>query len=384
MIARTVRSLLLAGTILAVPAIASAQGTLSTQGFGYPTAGMSTRSLGTGGAITDLDPLSPTNPAAIPSIGGGAAYVQMEPEFRQLDVGAATQNDRIARHPLATIAFPVRSNIMAGADALQLSRPQLRDERAPRGDLSAPRLLPTTNFFKSDGAIADVRAAIAWTPRSWIRLGVGGHQIMGDNRLRSTQLFDDSARFAAIIDTSTITYVGTAVSAGATLFIKNTVGLAASYRKGDSMSVKHADTTLSKANVPDRMSVSLAYIGIRGTTIAARTSKETWTEMRGLGSPTLPINDTWDYERRRRRARSSIGAARDPGACGCALAHAPVRTATSEITRRPRRSGSAPCSLAAASRSTSTGIRAIREPVSSDSELRETAWTLSTGLTIRP
>ena len=53
---------------------------------------MSTRTLGTGGGIADFDPLSSTNPSAIPSIGGPAAYVQMEPEFRQLDVGAATQN----------------------------------------------------------------------------------------------------------------------------------------------------------------------------------------------------------------------------------------------------------------------------------------------------
>jgi len=50
----TVRSFLLASAMLAAAATARAQGTLSTQGFGYPTSGMSTRSLGAGGAITEL------------------------------------------------------------------------------------------------------------------------------------------------------------------------------------------------------------------------------------------------------------------------------------------------------------------------------------------
>ena len=76
MTTRPVRWFLLAPAMLAAAATARAQGTLSTQGFGYPTSGMSARSLGTGGAITELDPLSATNPASLPSIGGPALYVQ--------------------------------------------------------------------------------------------------------------------------------------------------------------------------------------------------------------------------------------------------------------------------------------------------------------------
>jgi len=383
MIARIVRSLLLAGTILAVPAIATAQGTLSTQGFGYPTSGMSTRSLGTGGAITEFDPLSSTNPAAIPSIGGGAAYVQMEPEFRRLDVGAGTQNNRIARHPLATIAFPVRSNLMAGVTLSNfLDRSFETFER--RLQLVGTEALPTTNFFRSDGAIGDVRLALAWTPRSWIRLGVGGHAITGDNRLRSAQTFDDSARFAAIVDTTTITYVGAAVSAGATVFIKNTVGLAASYRKGATMTVKHADTTLSKANVPDRMSFGLAYIGIRGTTIAARASKEMWTDMRGLGSPTLPINNAWDTSVGADVLGPRIAQRNIQVRAGVRWRTLPFGLVDSEIKEKTASFGLGTLFARGRLAVDASVIRALRDPVSSVLDLRESAWTLSTGFTVRP
>ena len=64
MIARTRTALAVAAMTLVIPAVLHAQGTLSTQGFGYSTSGMSTRALGTGGAITEFDPLSATNVAA--------------------------------------------------------------------------------------------------------------------------------------------------------------------------------------------------------------------------------------------------------------------------------------------------------------------------------
>jgi hypothetical protein len=244
--------------------------------------------------------------------------------------------------------------------------------------------LPTTNFFKSDGAIGDVRLAVAWTPASWIRLGLGGHAITGDNRLRSTQLFDDSARFAAIVDTSTVTYVGTAVSAGLTLFYKNAVGLSGSFRKGGTMTVKHGDTTLSKANVPDRMSFSLAYLGIRGTTIAARTSKETWSNMRGLGSPTLPISDGWDTSigadvlgpRWGQRAIQVRGGAR--------WRTLPFGLPNSEIRERSASFGLGTLFARGRIALDVAGIRALRDPVSSAADLSESAWTISAGLTIRP
>ena len=72
MMTRTRAAVVVAATMFLVPTFSRAQGTLSTQGFGYPTSGMSTRSLGTGGAITEFDPLSSSNPAALPTIGGCA------------------------------------------------------------------------------------------------------------------------------------------------------------------------------------------------------------------------------------------------------------------------------------------------------------------------
>ena len=383
MITRTRAAVTLAALTLAMPSLASAQGTLSTQGFGYPTGGMSTRSLGTGGAVTEFDPLSTSNPAALPSIGGGALYVQAEPEFRRLTAGAGSESARLTRHPLTMIAFPLSSSLTAGLSLSNLlDRSFETNER--RQQTVGTEVLPTTNFFKSDGAIGDVRLSLAWSPTNWIRLGVAGHAITGDNRLRSTQVFDDSTRYASIVDTSTVTYVGTAVSAGTALFIANSIGLAASYRKGGGMSVKHADTTLAKANVPDRMSFSVAFVGIRGTTIGVRTSKDTWTRMRGLGSATLPINEDWDTSVGADVLGPRFGQRAIQLRAGARWRTLPFGLATTAVKEKSASFGFG--TLFARNRIALdvTGIRALRDPVSSAVDLRETAWTISAGLTVRP
>ena len=383
MIAPPRRLLLVLAALAAMPAPVRAQGTLSTQGFGYPTGGMSTRALGTGGAVTEFDPLSSTNPAALPSIGGGALYVQLEPEYRQLSVGAGSERARIARHPLAFVAVPLRSNLMGGVSVSNLlDRSFETNER--RMQIIGNETLGTTNFFKSDGAIGDVRVALAWVPAAWLRLGVAGHAITGDNRLRNTQQFDDSVRFATIEDTSTVTYVGTAVSAGATIFVRSALGLSASYRRGGSMSVKRADTTLGKANVPDRMSFSIAYIGIRGTTIAARTSKDTWSRMRGLGSPSLPISEEWDTSVGADILGPRFASRAIQVRAGARWRTLPFGLATSAVRERSASFGLGTLFARGRIGLDVSGIRALRDPVNSAVDLRETAWTVSAGLTVRP
>jgi hypothetical protein len=383
MMTRTRAAVMIAALTLAAPALARAQGTLSTQGFGYPTGQMSTRSLGTGGATAEFDPLSATNPAALPSIGGGALYMQAEPEFRRLSVGAGSESARITRHPLTMVAFPLRTNFMLGLSLTNLlDRSFETNER--RQQTVGTEVLPTTNFFKSDGAIGDARLALSWAPANWIRLGVAGHAITGDNRLRSTQQFDDSARYAAIVDTSTVTYVGTAVSAGTAVFIANTVGLAASYRKGGSMSVKHADTTLAKANVPDRMSFSAAFVGVRGTTIAVRTSKDTWSRMRGLGSATLPISEDWDTSVGADVLGPRWGQRAIQLRAGARWRTLPFGLASTAVKEKSASFGFGTTFARNRIALDLTGIRALRDPVASNVDLRETAWTVSAGLTVRP
>ncbi|HUK64261.1 MAG TPA: hypothetical protein VLV15_13035, partial [Dongiaceae bacterium] len=71
--------LLAAAIVVAAAAGATAQSTLSTQGYGYPAGPMSSRALATGGGVAELDPLSALNPAALTTWGRSGLYAQFGP-----------------------------------------------------------------------------------------------------------------------------------------------------------------------------------------------------------------------------------------------------------------------------------------------------------------
>jgi hypothetical protein len=240
----------------------------------------------------------------------------------------------------------------------------------------------STNTFSSDGSIADVRLALAWAPRAWLHLGAAAHAITGDNRLNRTQVFDDSTRFARLVDTNTVTYVGNAFSGGVELYAGQQAVFAASYRAGGSLSLKHGDTTMAHAHVPDQLALSAAYLGIRGTTLAVRTAHESWSRMNGLGSAAVSIHDGWD---------TSVGA----DVLGPRFANHSLqlrgggrwRTLPFGVGAQPVRERSLSLgvgTLIARGRAAVdvAGIRAARDATGVNAS--ESSWTLSFGITVRP
>jgi hypothetical protein len=372
---------LFAALLLALPSLAFAQGTLSTQGFGYPAGTFSTRTLGTGGALGEIDPLSVSNPSSILNLGGTALYFQAEPEYRKLSTKGQSESSTIARYPLILGAVRLSSTIAASVSATNLLDRSF--ETSTHGTVNVGGTdIGSTNTFVSDGAIGDVRLAFAWEPKAWLHLGVGAHAITGDNRLNSTQVFDDSTRYARLVDTSTVTYVGNAFSGGIELYAGRAAVFAASYRRGGNLTLKRGDTTKAEARVPDRLALSAAFLGIGGTTIAVRTARDTWSNMAGLGSAGLAIHDSWD---------TSVGAdVLGPRFAGRSVQlraggrwrTLPFGVGTTPVRERSLSLGAGTLIARGRAALDVAGIRATRDETGVDA--KETAWTLSVGITVRP
>jgi hypothetical protein len=383
---------LVTATLLGLPAAAGAQGTLSTQGFGYPGGQHSARSLATGGALGEIDPYSAINPSSIFGLGGSTLYFQAEPEYRTLHSGASQERATIARYPLLSASVPFGSSVMMGIGASNLLDRSFKTVTRSLQTVGGTAI-GSTNSFSSDGAIGDVRLAIAWAPQSWLRLGVAGHAITGDNRLSSAQRFDDSTRYASLLDTSTVSYVGTAYSGGVQLQAPWGVNLAGSYRRGGSLSAKRADTTMRTGHVPDRLAFSAAFVGIRGTALAVRAAKDSWSRMSDLVTRGTPISDGWD---------TSAGAdVVGPTLFGSSLQlRAGVRQRTlpfgipaqliDDAVIRPaadgkeRSYGFGAGSTFARGRATLDVSGSHASRTSTGTALTESAWTLSVGIMVRP
>ncbi len=371
----------------ASPAATRAQGTLSVQGFGYPTGQLSTRALGTGGALAEYDPVSPVNPASLLEFGRTFAAFQYDPEFRRVSTAGAAQRNTIARFPVVTAGGPFlrRRGVFALSASTLLDRTFSTQVETSTQFPDGP--VPATERVESSGSIADVRLGVAYLVNRVLRVGVSGHVLTGENRLVSERRFADTTRFLNRSDSSTIDYSGTAVTLGAELVPVRGVRFAGPYRRGGSMRADRGDTTLTRAKAPDRVGVALRVDRVPGASIAVGYARNGWTRMRNLGTAALEVTDATEL---------SAGVE----AVGPRLGETPM------LLRVGARRRGLPFGVGGATvRETSFGgglglplgggraladvalQRATRSPDGGSAEVRgarERAWLLSVGFTVRP
>ncbi len=272
---------------------AGAQGTLSTQGFGYPPGEFSTRALGTGGALAQFDPQSAINPASIGASDQPLLFLQYEPEFRRLSTGTATQKTTTSRFPLAIAALPIGTRATV---ALSVSTFLDRSWQTTttRDEIIGGDKTTVTENVRSLGAIDDVRLAASWVPNQFVQFGVGGHVFTGQNRLFFNQTFPDSVHFVAINQLSGLDYTGLAVSAGVVIHPSSVFALALSGRKGGNLHAHSGDTVVATAKIPDRYGAAISFSGIPGAIVSAQVDRDLWSGMNGLGSQEARAVDAWD------------------------------------------------------------------------------------------
>ena len=294
---RTVLARCVAVGCLAVVAVASraaAQGTLGSQGFGYPPGQLSAYSRSLSGASAEMDPLSPINPAALSLMRRGGIYLQSEQEQRSLDAAGESSSTRSNRFPLFAAIVPVGPRGMIGLSfSTLLDRTwgtEIRSTQVFGADSAA-----YVERFSSAGALNDIRAAGSWALRDNLILGVGIHMFPGENRLRIERLYDDSLSFAPLRDSSNVNFFGTGVSGGVMWRPSRALTVGASGRFGGTLKLWEGDSVRSKADAPSRYGAAVRYDIVPGTGIALRADRTLWSQMNGLGSEQASAKDTWDY-----------------------------------------------------------------------------------------
>ena len=285
------RSLLVA--VVLVPSLASAQGTISTQGFGYPTGGLSTRAAAGGGGFGEFDFSSPRNPSSTLAWARGGLYFQYEPEYRQITAGGSTDNTMTARFPIWMMGMQLGPRAMG-----TLTSSTLLDRtwatRIRGGQILGPDSVGYEERVESAGAINDVRLGLAYQIRRSFSVGIGVHGFTGENRMNLTRQFDDSLRYGTLNRNLTIGYLGNAFSAGATWRPHARLALAASMRSGGSLDVRIADTLVASGSMPNRFGAGVRFDGLPGASFAISVERTEWSSLGALSQTSLTANDTWE------------------------------------------------------------------------------------------
>jgi hypothetical protein len=278
--------------LISAASTAHAQANLSQQGLGFPTGQLSARALGTGGAVGEIDPLSQINPAALTFIGTTTLFFQIEPEYRRVITGSATDKTTTARYPLFAGVIPLGSKWAMGVSSATLLD-RTWTTTTPGTVIFGTDTVNSTVINGSNGSINDLRLAAAWAPTTYLRLGLGGHLMSGSDRVFAGLSFNNPA-YANFSDSSTLGFDGGAVSGGIELVAPKFAIASASFRKGGRLNATRSDTALGSGRVPDRLGFSLAFVGAEGTQIAARTSYDKWSALNGLRRGSATAVDAWD------------------------------------------------------------------------------------------
>jgi hypothetical protein len=336
--------------------------------------------MGGGGAFQEFDPRSARNPAALGAWGQPALYMQYEPEFRRVVVGGEADQTRLTRFPLLTASIPAGERMAVGASASTFLDRSWETVRTGTQQIG-PDTVDFVERYHTNGAINDLRLALARQLHQRFWVGVAGHAFAGGNRVRLTRTFSDSQTFGGLDDTLKLGYVGSALSAGAIWSPFSAVTIAASARIGGSLRVTSNDTTLGRGEIPDSYSAALRFDGVPGASFAVRAERTLWSSLTTLGSTATVARDTWDYS-------FGLEASATPGRAAPILYRAgyrdrglPFLANGQEIKERSITAGATlPLSGSRAGLDLAVWRAVRRATLATD----ESAWVISLGLTVRP
>lgn len=366
-------------TLLSVGAAgrASAQGSVSVQGFGYPPGQLGTRAGSMGGGIAEHDAESGLNPAALLSARTSLLFFQYAPEFRNVDADGRSERTTTLRFPLiggiarlgerARIGLSI-STLLDRTFAVNLTDTSITDGAS----------VVSTDRFRNEGGMSDVRFSGGWRFGSRVDIGAGVHAITGQNRARVNRAFGDSLELS--LEDRTISFSGSGLSAGAMLQLSSNLSLAGSVFRGGDLRARTGDTLLARGRVPDRMGAGARYTGITGTTLAARAEYVTWSNMRDLGSASLSAFDTWELGAGADVQGPRLGERSMMLRAGARWRELPFGVGATKATELEF-GGGLGIQLPFERAFMDAGLRRATRTAG---DARESAWTLSLGVSVRP
>ena len=203
---------LVAAAACAAAVPAGAQGTISTQGFGYPPGQISAAAAALGGGPAETDAQSALNPASIAAWIRPGVYVEYAPEFRQVTTNGQSDHTTTSRFPIMSGAINIGNRVTAGISVSTLLDRTWETTRTGFDHFVSDSVQFTENF-KVSGAIDDIKPGIAVAVLQTLWLGVSADVYSGDNNLTILRTSLDTT-VKTFSQTSRLSYSGVGASGG--------------------------------------------------------------------------------------------------------------------------------------------------------------------------
>ena len=351
-------------------------------GIGIPGRASSVRSRALGGAADPVDPGSAANPATIALSNRLSVSGVSETTNRKFTAGGvSSDNLRDTRFPFAQISGPIQGSPLSFGVSYSAYAERSYDISTIDTLTIRDAEVEVSDRLKSDGGIADVRAAVAWMFGPRLQVGVGLHLLSGSTREQLERDFDDPV-YVDLVQSGDVDYTGWALSFGAVLTPSSRLRVGAAVRRDSRLSVSDALLPALEVQLPWTFSAGVTVAPARLLRVSASAQRRTWSAARDDVPQwlTLSVYDTWEFGTGLELGGPEVGGAPFPFRAGFRYVQLPF----SPTDDQPREIG-----VSLGSGVLFAGNRAFFE-FSLERVMRdgggatERAWQLALGLTLRP
>ncbi len=293
------RQTVLVAALLALSASESAAQTsvYSVLGLGYPGRAISVRTRAMGGGLATLDPGSALNPGAVAAYRQLSTSVTVTSSFREYTVGDNAVSDlHDTRFAYASIGGPFGNAPVA----FNLSFATYLDRTYNVVDTGRVEIRSDTVGYveniSSDGAVIDLRGAVAWEIDPKLRAGAAFHILSGTTENIFRRIFEGTD-YAPLQRADRVSFTGFGGSAGIVYLPEPYLRLGASVRINSSVNVKLTeDVTIGKTPLPTEVSGGLFFAPIPTIRFASTAIWRSWSKTAegSLAPDAANAYDTWE------------------------------------------------------------------------------------------
>jgi hypothetical protein len=218
-------------------------------GLGVPGRWESVRARATGGALAPFDPFSPLMEASVADIRRVTAGITGGTSWRSTDVAGDNVSLRATRFPAFVLAGPIAGRLVLAAGFSTYLDKSFGVTRDTTLDLRG-QPEPVTDEITSDGAVSDLRLAIAARILPRLALGASVHGLTGSTRVLARRHFDDSTTYRTSAVREDVAYGGFGGSASALLDLGADVRIAGWVRSDTKLRADVRGRTATTEDLP--------------------------------------------------------------------------------------------------------------------------------------
>ncbi len=361
--------LIILATVWPSGRLAAQDSQFGIRGLGTPGKLESVRARTTGGAFAPFDAFSPLTDAVLADVRRLSASFTSGTSWRSVDASGVQSSLRGTRFPAMVIAGPVTRRIVVGGGfSTYLDRSfgvVIQDTIDLRGVQQ-----PITDAITSDGAIADLRIAVAARLHSRLALGLGLHRITGSTRVNATRSFADTANYRTTTARDEVAYGATGGSASLLFDVTSDLRVAGWFRTDSRLRADVGGHTVAENDLPLMYGTGLQWRAGARASVAGSLTWRNWGAVQSIAN----AHDTFNWS-----VGAEIGSAASPfrfglrgGQLPFGVGKTPTEVGYSAGLGRQFSGGRGRLDI---------GLERLQR---SGTGLNERVWTFLLGLTVRP